>query len=170
MIIGPFRRVLVLTAAAAVPLAVATTAATPAGAATPDWQVAATVSAPDAPIVSMTGLDASGAANAWAASSRPPTSPGAASSSSTGPETPSEAERARPPADGRALSGFPYFIAVFGTSGVSFGAGRRPILDPSQTSGSYLRPTTRSFIGMSALSVILMCSGQTSVQHLVMLQ
>ncbi len=40
----------------------------------------------------------------------------------------------------------------------------------SQTSGSYLRPTTRSFIGISALSVILMCSGHTSVQHLVMLQ
>ena len=63
-----------------------------------------------------------------------------------------------------------YFVAVFGTSGVSFGAGRRMILEPSQTSGSYLRPTTRSFIGMSALSVILMCSGHTSVQHLVMLQ
>ena len=63
-----------------------------------------------------------------------------------------------------------YFVAVFGTSGVSFGAGRRLILEPSQTSGSYLRPTTRSFIGISALSVILMCSGQTSVQHLVMLQ
>ena len=30
--------------------------------------------------------------------------------------------------------------------------------------------TTRSFSGMMALSVILMCSGQTSVQHLVMLQ
>ena len=59
---------------------------------------------------------------------------------------------------------------VFGTSGVSFGAGRREILEPSQTSGSYFRPTTRSFIGISALSVILMCSGQTSVQHLVMLQ
>jgi hypothetical protein len=63
-----------------------------------------------------------------------------------------------------------YFVAVFGTSGVSFGAGRRVILEPSQTSGSYLRPTTRSFIGISALSVILMCSGHTSVQHLVMLQ
>jgi len=63
-----------------------------------------------------------------------------------------------------------YFMAVFGTSGVSFGAGRRMILEPSQTSGSYFRPTTRSFIGISALSVILMCSGQTSVQHLVMLQ
>ena len=41
---------------------------------------------------------------------------------------------------------------------------------PSHTSGSYLRSTTRSFSGISALSVILMCSGQTSVQHLVMLQ
>jgi len=47
---------------------------------------------------------------------------------------------------------------------------RRKILLPSQTSGSYLRSTTRSLSGMSALSVILMCSGQTSVQHLVMLQ
>jgi aryl-alcohol dehydrogenase-like predicted oxidoreductase len=55
-------------------------------------------------------------------------------------------------------------IAAYGVSV------RRPILSPSQTSGSYLRPTTRSFIGMIALSVILMCSGQTSVQHLVMLQ
>jgi hypothetical protein len=45
-----------------------------------------------------------------------------------------------------------------------------PAAVPSQTSGSYLRSTTRSFIGMIALSVILMCSGQTSVQHLVMLQ
>ena len=58
-----------------------------------------------------------------------------------------------------------------GTAGVSCAPrGRREILDPSQTSGSYLRPATRSFIGMSALSVILMFSGQTSVQHLVMLQ
>ena len=32
-----------------------------------------------------------------------------------------------------------------------------------------MRSTTRSFRGISALSVILMCSGQTSVQHLVML-
>src|SRR5215469_14513773 len=47
---------------------------------------------------------------------------------------------------------------------------RREILLPSQTSGSYLRPATRSLSGISALSVILMCSGQTSVQHLVMLQ
>src|ERR1700683_5059835 len=59
--------------------------------------------------------------------------------------------------------------ALPGTLGVSLCA-RRPILSPSQTSGSYLRPTTRSFIGMMALSVILMCSGHTSVQHLVMLQ
>src|SRR5262249_61938919 len=60
-----------------------------------------------------------------------------------------------------------YFLP--GTAGVSSGF-LRLIFDPSQTSGSYLRPTTRSFIGISALSVILMCSGQTSVQHLVMLQ
>ena len=40
---------------------------------------------------------------------------------------------------------------------------------PSQISGSYFVSTTRSFIGMIALSVILMCSGQTSVQHFVML-
>ena len=46
----------------------------------------------------------------------------------------------------------------------------RKSLLPSQTMGSYLRSATRSFIGISALSVILMCSGQTSVQHLVMLQ
>jgi hypothetical protein len=58
-----------------------------------------------------------------------------------------------------------------GTGGVSVRPrGRRVILEPSQTSGSYLRPATRSFIGISALSVILMFSGQTSVQHLVMLQ
>src|SRR5579859_5758977 len=61
-----------------------------------------------------------------------------------------------------------YFLP--GTFGVSLAAGRRPIFEPSQTSGSYLRPATRSFIGIRALSVILMCSGQTSVQHLVMLQ
>ena len=86
--------------------------------------------------------------------------------------------RRRPPAPSRAggpardgfrcgILRFQLFLA--GTGGVSWW-GRRPILLPSQTSGSYLRPTTRSFIGMSALSVILMCSGQTSVQHLVMLQ
>ena len=46
---------------------------------------------------------------------------------------------------------------------------RRRMVLPSHTSGSYLRSTTRSFIGMIALSVIWMCSGQTSVQHLVML-
>ena len=44
------------------------------------------------------------------------------------------------------------------------------IFEPSHTSGSYLRSTARSFSGISALSVILMPSGQTSVQHLVMLQ
>ncbi len=44
---------------------------------------------------------------------------------------------------------------------------RRP---RKRTNGSYLASTTRSFIGMMPLSVILMCSGQTSVQHLVMLQ
>ena len=46
----------------------------------------------------------------------------------------------------------------------------RNSLLPSHTIGSYLRSAARSFIGISALSVILMCSGQTSVQHLVMLQ
>src|SRR5262249_2494049 len=49
-------------------------------------------------------------------------------------------------------------------------AQRRNNLLPSQTTGSYLRSATRSFIGISALSVILMFSGHTSVQHLVMLQ
>ena len=44
------------------------------------------------------------------------------------------------------------------------------IFEPSHTSGSYLRSTARSLSGISALSVILMPSGQTSVQHLVMLQ
>ena len=48
--------------------------------------------------------------------------------------------------------------------------GLRRIFDPSHTSGSYLRSTALSFKGISALSVILMPSGQTSVQHLVMLQ
>ncbi len=62
-----------------------------------------------------------------------------------------------------------FFSALAGIFGVSLGV-RREILAPSQTSGSYLRLATRSFIGISALSVILMCSGQTSVQHLVMLQ
>lgn len=44
------------------------------------------------------------------------------------------------------------------------------IFEPSHTSGSYLRSAARSLRGISALSVILMPSGQTSVQHLVMLQ
>ena len=48
--------------------------------------------------------------------------------------------------------------------------GRRRIFDPSHTSGSYLRSAARSFSGISALSVILISSGHTSVQHLVMLQ
>lgn len=47
---------------------------------------------------------------------------------------------------------------------------RRLIVFPSHTSGSYVRSTTRSFKGIRALSVILMDSGHTSVQHLVMLQ
>src|SRR5262245_43184379 len=59
-------------------------------------------------------------------------------------------------------------LVLPGILGVSLWV-RRVILSPSQTRGSYLRPTIRSFIGISALSVILMCSGQTSVQHLVML-
>src|SRR5262249_32458531 len=36
--------------------------------------------------------------------------------------------------------------------------------------GSYRRSTTRSFSGMMALSVMVISSGQTLVQHLVMLQ
>ncbi len=47
---------------------------------------------------------------------------------------------------------------------------RLRIFEPSHTSGSYLRSTALSFRGIRALSVILMPSGQTSVQHLVMLQ
>ena len=47
---------------------------------------------------------------------------------------------------------------------------RRRIVCASHTTGSYMRSATRSFRGISALSVILMCSGHTSVQHLVMLQ
>src|SRR6476469_3235525 len=43
-------------------------------------------------------------------------------------------------------------------------------LFPNHTTGSYLRSAARSFNGINALSVILMCSGHTSVQHLVMLQ
>src|SRR5439155_7185686 len=42
--------------------------------------------------------------------------------------------------------------ALPGIFGVSL-RGRRPILSPSQTSGSYFRPATRSFSGISALSV-----------------
>ena len=40
----------------------------------------------------------------------------------------------------------------------------------TQAMGSKKAPATRSFRGMMALSVIWMSSGQTSVQHLVMLQ
>ncbi len=40
---------------------------------------------------------------------------------------------------------------MLGAIGVSLG--RTPILDPSHTSGSYLRSAARFFIGMSALSV-----------------
>src|SRR6476660_963026 len=47
---------------------------------------------------------------------------------------------------------------------------RRKSLSPSHTTVSYLRSAARSLSGISALSVILMCSGHTSVQHLVMLQ
>ncbi|CAB4739915.1 unannotated protein [freshwater metagenome] len=46
---------------------------------------------------------------------------------------------------------------------------RLRILDPNHRIGSYLLSTTRSFIGMIALSVMRICSGQTSVQHFVML-
>ena len=46
---------------------------------------------------------------------------------------------------------------------------RLRILRPNQAMGSYEASTTRSLRGMMALSVILMCSGQTSVQHLVIL-
>jgi hypothetical protein len=53
---------------------------------------------------------------------------------------------------------------------LSLSAGRRPILLPSQVRGSYFLSTTRSLSGMSALSVMRMPSGHTSVQHLVMLQ
>lgn len=54
--------------------------------------------------------------------------------------------------------------------GTAYYSLRRLILLPSQTSGSYLRSMARSLSGISALSVIWMCSGHTSVQHLVMLQ
>ena len=40
----------------------------------------------------------------------------------------------------------------------------------SFVSGSYILSTTRSFRGMIALSVMVISSGQTFVQHLVMLQ
>jgi hypothetical protein len=61
------RRALLSGAAAAVPLAVALSVATSAGAAsTPGWQVSATVSTASEPSVNMTGLDASGPGNAWA--------------------------------------------------------------------------------------------------------
>ena len=40
----------------------------------------------------------------------------------------------------------------------------------SFVSGSYILSTTRSFSGMIALSVMVISSGQTLVQHLVMLQ
>src|SRR5512143_700827 len=40
----------------------------------------------------------------------------------------------------------------------------------AQPMGSYIRVTTRSLSGMIALSVMWMPSGQTSVQHFVMLQ
>ena len=40
----------------------------------------------------------------------------------------------------------------------------------SFVSGSYILSTTRSFRGMIALSVMVISSGQTLVQHLVMLQ
>src|SRR4051794_35683689 len=56
------------------------------------------------------------------------------------------------------------------TSREQVGAYLRNSLLPSHTIGSYLRSATRSFIGINALSVILMFSGHTSVQHLVMLQ
>ena len=46
----------------------------------------------------------------------------------------------------------------------------RPASGAPTAPGRSGRSTTRSFSGMIALSVILMCSGQTSVQHFVMLQ
>ncbi len=49
-------------------------------------------------------------------------------------------------------------------------ARRRPIFEPSQVSGSNFRSTTRSLSGMMPLSVRWIPSGQTSLQHLVMLQ
>src|SRR4051812_106155 len=54
--------------------------------------------------------------------------------------------------------------------GLTQDRGRRPIFEPSQVSGSYLRSATRSLSGMMPLSVRWMPSGHTSEQHLVMLQ
>src|SRR5262249_11169304 len=47
---------------------------------------------------------------------------------------------------------------------------QNPSARSTRLSGSKNRSTTRSFNGMMALSVIVMCSGHTFVQHLVMLQ
>src|SRR5580700_1019572 len=43
-------------------------------------------------------------------------------------------------------------------------------LRPTKRTGSQCTSATRSLSGMIALSVMWMCSGHTSVQHLVMLQ
>src|ERR1019366_2035981 len=43
-------------------------------------------------------------------------------------------------------------------------------LRPTKRTGSQCTSATRSLSGMMALSVMWMCSGHTSVQHLVMLQ
>ena len=54
-----------------------------------------------------------------------------------------------------------------------FGGARRPYdlnIRSSFVIGSYILSTTRSFRGMIALSVMVISSGQTLVQHLVMLQ
>src|ERR1700757_4080938 len=74
-----------------------------------------------------------------------------------------------------AIASTPHSVARLPTNGTpriaaAKSAQRRNSLLPSHTTGSYLRSTTRSFMGISALSVILMFSGHTSVQHLVMLQ
>ena len=55
---------------------------------------------------------------------------------------------------------------------VAAGVGRGPAEDLAAEPHHrvVLASATRSFSGMSALSVMWMCSGQTSVQHLVMLQ
>ena len=50
-------------------------------------------------------------------------------------------------------------------SGCPCGSGGRSCRAEPDQRVVLARPTTRSFIGISALSVILMCSGQTSVQH-----